>query len=195
MRTGSRATPGRFHQPADARPEAERGEKRKWRGDGLGGRPWRRLDASTSQLTLGRSPGGGRAAQPGVRCCHRFPMRRETAVRGEPGLPHGTTLVCGLWRVRRSGVVRCTSGVAIAGRDVGSGQAKPYRLPGPFGAGTPGSRWRGNPGLWKSSPSGNGPMQVMRAMGEAHGWGTRGFDAQVGNLCHGYGTNLPQRGC
>jgi hypothetical protein len=40
------------------RPEAERGEQRKWRGDGLGGGLWRRLGASTSQLTLGRSPGG-----------------------------------------------------------------------------------------------------------------------------------------
>jgi hypothetical protein len=28
--------------------------------------------------------------RPGVRCFHRFPMRRETAVGGEYGLPHGT---------------------------------------------------------------------------------------------------------
>jgi hypothetical protein len=33
--------------------------------------------------------------QPGVRRFHRFPMRREAAVRGEPGLPHGRT-----WRAR-----------------------------------------------------------------------------------------------
>jgi hypothetical protein len=38
--------------------------------------------------------GGGavrRCSEPGVRCFHRFPMRREFAVGGEYGLPHGTT--------------------------------------------------------------------------------------------------------
>jgi hypothetical protein len=50
------------------------------------------LGASTSQLTLGRSPERGEAAQPGVRCFHRFPMRGEAAWSGERGLPHGTTL-------------------------------------------------------------------------------------------------------
>jgi hypothetical protein len=31
-------------------------------------------------------------------------------------------------------------------------------------AGTPGSRWRGNPGLWKSSPTGNVPVGVVRSL-------------------------------
>ena len=48
-------------------------------------------DASTSKLTLGRSPGRGCAAEPGVRCFHRFPMRGEAVGGGGFGLPHGTT--------------------------------------------------------------------------------------------------------
>ena len=62
--------------------------------------------------------------------------------------------VC-LWPASRVALSSCTSGAAGEGRVACGGQAKPYRLPGPCGAGTPGSRWRGNPGLWKSSPSGN----------------------------------------
>jgi hypothetical protein len=60
-----------------------------------------------------------------------------------------------LWPASRLAFSGCTSGAAGEGRVACGGQAKPYRLPGPCGAGTPGSRWRGNPGLWKSSPTGN----------------------------------------
>ena len=60
--------------------------RRFWAGAGgeVGANRWR-----------GTQPGVRRRppffVQPGVRCCHRFPMRREAAVRGEPGLPHGRT--------------------------------------------------------------------------------------------------------
>jgi hypothetical protein len=44
---------------------------------------------------FGRGAGGEGGAGPGVRCIHRFPMRRESAWGGEYGLPHGMT--CGVW--------------------------------------------------------------------------------------------------
>jgi hypothetical protein len=48
------------------------------------------------RVLVGRVERGGwrgfwGAAQPGVRCLHRLPMRREAAWGGEPGLPHGMT--------------------------------------------------------------------------------------------------------
>ena len=72
----SRSVIGRFHQPADARPAAERGDRRKSRGEFLGGV-------------------GGAAGSPNLEygTFRRFPMRCEAGLIGEPGLPHGTT--CG----------------------------------------------------------------------------------------------------
>ncbi len=61
-----------------------------------------------------------------------------------------------------SRIVRGDVGRGPAGRVVAHAQAKPYRLPESCWPGTPGSRWRGNPGLWKSFPSGNVPVGVGR---------------------------------
>jgi hypothetical protein len=162
-----RGNPGLWKRSPAAGGRERRKEKveRRWFGRGL----WRRLDASTSQLTLGRSPGRGCAAQPGVRCFHRFPMRRADAVCGEGGLPHGTTFGGWILACRRAGVIGCTSGVAGEGGWWGEVKRSPTGFRDHFGSGTPGSRWRGNPGLWKRSPSGNGPMEVVRADGGG-GW-------------------------
>ena len=111
----------RFHQPAHARPAAERGEERKWRGDGLGGGPWRGWGETVAEppnLEYGAAtvfPCGGRS---------RWVVN--------PGSRTGRRSACGVWRYRMH--VEC----GRWGRMVGSGQAKPYRLPGPFGVTNPG---------------------------------------------------------
>jgi hypothetical protein len=83
-------------------------------------------------------------------------MRGKVAWGGEPGLPHGTTFGGWRWACRRFGVLGCTSCVAIAGVTWGEVKRSPTGFREHIGSGTPGSRGRGNPGLWKRSPAAGG---------------------------------------